>query len=117
MKYAVSISDAETTSILDFSLTTTVLLTSVGSRFVCLRKRNHNTAIMTSRDSEDNKAWVTLLEALGTVRNFPKHSIHSVFSSLYLREQSIFMGIRDGETCNGTACYFDSSFERGHRLF
>ena len=34
-----------------------------------------------------------------------------------IREQSIFMGIRDRAICNGTACYFDPSFERGHRLF
>ena len=37
--------------------------------------------------------------------------------STLLRDQSIFMGIRDREICNGTTGYFGSSVGRGHRLF
>ena len=34
-----------------------------------------------------------------------------------LRDQSIFMGIRDREICNGTTGYLGPLVERGHRLF
>ena len=35
----------------------------------------------------------------------------------FIRDQSIFMGIRDREICNGTTHYFGLLVERGHRLF
>ena len=37
--------------------------------------------------------------------------------STLLRDQSIFMGIRDREICNGTTGYFGPLVERGHQLF
>ena len=38
-------------------------------------------------------------------------------TKVLLRDQSIFMGIRDREICNGTTHYFGFLVERGHRLF
>ena len=35
----------------------------------------------------------------------------------FFRDQSIFMGIRDREICNGTTHYFGLLVERGHRSF
>ena len=54
---------------------------------------------------------------LGAHCSFDIVSLFTSHNRWLIREQSIFMGIRDREICNGTACYFDPSFERGHRLF
>ena len=48
---------------------------------------------------------------------FCTSSLRPWFNFYALRDQSIFMGIRDREICNGTTHYFGLLVERGHRLF